>query len=99
MKSSTLFILATLGIAAILLTSTDKGKKLSKDILDNTDEWKEKLTKLAGSTGNQINDLKKLISKEVEGLSKEAKKALLSILDEASSTAKSAKGKATNQFS
>lgn len=95
MKSSTLLILAGLGIAALLLTSTDKGKKLSKDILDNTDEWKEKLTKLANSTGVQLADLKKVIGKEVEGLTADARKAIMSILDEAGTTAKNAKNKAT----
>jgi gas vesicle protein len=93
MRSSTLLILAGLGIAALLLTKTEKGKKLTDDILDNTDEWKEKLSKLANSTGSQLNDLKKMISKEIEGLSNEARKAIESILEEASAAAKNAKNK------
>ena len=57
---------AAVGAVALLLTTTDRGKKLRKDIADNAEGWKDQLNKLAHRGKNR---LKKMAAHEADALS------------------------------
>jgi gas vesicle protein len=92
-------LLAALGVAAVLLFTTDKGEEIREDLMDNAGKWKDRVSDLAGTTGDKLADLKSLVSSEVEGLGKDARKRIMNIIDESSKSAKKLSGKAVEQFS
>ena len=85
MKLKGLLALAAIGTAVGLLLYTDKGKKITKDATDGAADWGKKLGKLFVKTGNDLTDLKDHLSEEIEGLSNDARKKILDLLDEGSS--------------
>ena len=82
MRVTGLLALAAIGTAVGLLLYTDKGKEIRKDAMDGASDWSKKLGKLFKQTGNELADLKDKLSGEIEGLSNDAKKRILDILDE-----------------
>lgn len=98
MKTSYL-IFAAVGAAAVLLLTSDKGKKVGKDMMDKTGDWTNRLTKLLGSATHEINDLKNLVSSEIEGLSEDARERIMNILDESGATTKRIRKTAVKQMS
>jgi len=57
---------AAVGAVALLLTTTDRGKKLRRDIADNAEDWKNHLSKL---TAKGKKKLKKMAEHEAGALS------------------------------
>jgi gas vesicle protein len=58
MKLSRLLVFAAIGVAAgLLLTQTEKGATLRKDMADAADKWAKKLKKLSKQTGTDLTDL------------------------------------------
>jgi gas vesicle protein len=85
MRTTTGVLLGTLaGVTVGLLLAPKKGKDLRHDISDATDQWKTKWTKMFGNGNGRINDLKKILSKEIKGLGDDARKRMLNIIEEAS---------------
>lgn len=56
---------AAVGAVALLLTTTDRGKKLRRDIADNAEDWKDQLDKLAHRGKKK---LKKMATAEIDHL-------------------------------
>ena len=98
MKTKYLVFIA-IGAAVGLLLASDKGEEICEELAENAKKWKKKLDKLASNAGDQVSDLKKLVSKEIEGLGSDARDRILSILDEGTSTAKNVKGKVNKELS
>lgn len=98
MKLAPILALACIGTAVVLLFTTDKGKKIREDIMDEAEEWGEKLGKLAEDTGVNIKDMQKRLKKELVTLSDDAKEKILSILDEGGKKAKNVKDMAASQL-
>ncbi len=94
MKTSRFLIFGVLAAAAILLLTSDRAEGLRNDIADNAGKWKDKLNDLAGSAGDKLSDLRDSVSKEVDGLTKDARMRIMAILDESTKTAKNIKNKA-----
>lgn len=82
MKLTGLLAFAAIGTAVGLLLYTDKGKELRKNAAEGATDWSKKLNKLFVKTGNELADLKDKLTEEVEGLSNEARKKILDILEE-----------------
>lgn len=59
-----LLLAAAAGVVALLLT-TEKGKKLRRDIADNAEDWKDQLGKL---THKGQKKLKKMATAEMDHL-------------------------------
>lgn len=98
MKTS-LLVLGALGATAVtLLFTTKKGKAIRSDIANNVGDWKNQLKKLARSTGSEVSDLQKLVSKEVQGLGEDARHRILTILEEGGSTMKNVKSNANRHL-
>jgi len=85
--------LAALGVAVVLLVTTDKGEELRENIADTAGKWKKKLSNLASDNMDKLSDLKDMVSDEIEGLSDEARSRIMKILEEGAKTGKSMKAK------
>jgi len=104
MNSTTKYILfGALGVAAVLLLSTDKAKELREDLQDsamkNAKKWKNKLNQIGSSTSDTITDLKEMLASEIEGLSDDARTRIESILDGAEKSTGKAKKNLSKQLS
>lgn len=89
MKTRGLLILGALAAASVLLLTSKRTKKLRNELVSDADKWKDKLNDFADSTSSKLNDLKEVIGKEVEWLTKNTRKGILSILHEGDKTTKS----------
>lgn len=98
MNSGKFLALAAFGAAAILLFTTDKGKEIREEIADKAEDWGEKLGEIADKAVCSAGDLKKLVSKEVSGLSEEARERISAIIDEGSKRAKKLKKAAESKL-
>jgi gas vesicle protein len=83
-----LLVFALFGAAIVMLFTTDKGKEIREELSDAADDWSEKLSERAEKATCSANDLKKLVSKEVSGLSEEARSRISSIIDEGAKSVK-----------
>lgn len=91
MKLTGLLAFAAIGTAVGLLLYTEKGKELRKTAADNATDWSKKLNKLLAKKGNELADLKDKLTDEIEGLSSDARKKILDILEEGDKTAHTVK--------
>lgn len=98
MKLAPIIALACIGTAAVLLFTTDKGKKIREDIMDEAEDWGDKIGKFVEDTGVNVKDLQKRLKKELVTLSDDAKDKILSILDEGGKKAKNVKDMAASQI-
>ena len=73
-----------LGVGIGLLMAPEKGEDTRESIAETAETWKNKFNKLMGRTGAQIEDLKALLEKEVDGLSDDVRSRIRTILDEGS---------------
>ena len=94
MSTGKLLVFAAFGAAIVMLFTTERGKKIREELADS--EWGERLSDLAEKASCTAKDLKKLIAKEVSGLSDEARARIAAILDEGASGAKKVKKAATS---
>jgi len=85
--------LAGLGVAGVLLLTTDKGKELRGNIADTAGKWGKKLRKSAGENLDRLNELKDMVGDEISGLSDDARSRIMQILDESAKVGKSMKAK------
>lgn len=82
MSKASLLALACLGTAAVLLFTTDKGKKIRNKISDSAGDWSDSLGDLAKDSMKNMKDMKKRLKKEFAGLSEDAMGRISNILDE-----------------
>jgi gas vesicle protein len=84
MRTTTGVLLGALsGIALGLLIAPKKGKDLRHDISDTTGQWKTKWNKMLGKTDGKIDELRKILNREVRGLGEDVRQRMLNIIDEA----------------
>lgn len=87
MTKSKIILCAAVGTAAVLLLAGCKNATVRNYVSDEAKKWKKKLKRIASDTGNELSDLKELVSTKFEGLGDDARKAILDILDESVHTA------------
>ena len=88
MNTGKFLAFAAFGAAIVLLFTTEKGKEIREEIADAAEDWSGKLSEMADKAVCSANDLRKLVSKEVSGLTEEARERIASIIDEGSKSAK-----------
>lgn len=88
MRISKLLLLAAAGGAVALLLTTDKGKKIRKKLAENAGDYKDQFTDYATDT---LASLKKMVSKEIDGLTDDARSQISGLLDEGTQAGKKAK--------
>ena len=103
MRTTKYVLFAALGVAAVLLLTTDKGKELREDFQDtamkNAKKWKNKLNKLGKSTTDTVTDLREMLASEIEGLSDDARGRIEAILDGTAKSAAKVKRNVSQQLS
>ncbi len=99
MNSGKVLALAAFGAAIALLFTTKRGKELRKDIADAAEDWGGTLSELAEKATVSAKDLQKLVSKEISGLSDDARERISAILDEGAKGGKKLKKLAEAQLS
>ena len=85
MKIVGLFVLVAAGASVGLLLYTDKGKKVRKNIANAAIGWTQNAKALFVKSHKNLEDIKKMIS-DATGLTNEAQKRILEILDESIKT-------------
>jgi gas vesicle protein len=78
---------AILGLVAGLLLAPQKGEDLRNDLVDTTEKWKKKLSKLTGETTAELDDLREMLGEEISGLSDDLRYRILTILEEGQASA------------
>ncbi|MBA3829787.1 MAG: YtxH domain-containing protein [Taibaiella sp.] len=87
MSTSRFLLGAAIGVAVGLLIAPKKGEELRDEITDTATEWRDKFNRLLGRAGARVEDLKNLLTDEIDGLSEDVRHRILTILDEASEMA------------
>ena len=87
---------ALCGLVVGLLIAPEKGEDLRNDLADTADKWKSRLNKLAGRAETNLDDLRALLERDVDGLSEDLKHRILTILDDATDMAYSPKSHLSN---
>ena len=90
-----LLVFALFGAAVVMLFTTEKGKEIREELADSAGDWSDKLSELAEKASCSAKDLKQLVSKEVSGLTTEARERIAAIIDEGTKAAKKMKDTAT----
>lgn len=93
MRTTKYVLFGALGIAAVLLLTSEKARKIRLDIEDKTkdsaDKWKDRLRNIGSSASHTLAELRDLLSTEIEGLSDDARERIEHVLN---GTARSANG-------
>jgi gas vesicle protein len=82
MNTGKVIVLAAFTGAVIALFTTDKGKKIRKDIADTAEDWSDTLTDLLDKASCSIKDLQKIMSKEIAGLAEDTRQRIMAIIEE-----------------
>lgn len=88
MNTTKVLMIAAIGLAIGLLLTSDKAEGFRDGVADNAGKLKKKLGKITEDAGDEIADLKKIVTKEIEGLGNDVRKKIAAILDEGSDNAK-----------
>ena len=102
--NTTKYILVTaLGVAAVLLLTSDKANQMRQDMEEtarkNAKKLKNKLAKINNGTSDTLSDLKHLLSNEIEGLSDDARSRIENIMEGTATSASKIKKNLKNQLS
>jgi len=103
MRTTKYVLFAALGLAAVLLLTSDTAKDLRDELEEkakkNAKKWKNKLSKMGADTSDTIADLKDMLSNEIEGLSDDARERIESILNGAAKSTNKIKTNLSKQLS
>src|SRR5471030_1268614 len=103
MRTTKYVLFTALGIAAVLLLTSDSAKEMREELEEaakkNAKKWKSKLSKMGADTADTIADLKDMLSNEIEGLSDDARERIEGILDGTAKSASRIKKNVTSQLS
>jgi gas vesicle protein len=103
MRTTKYLLFAGLGIAAVILLTSDRAREIREDIEDNAKKnakkWKQKLANIGNETSDTLADLKNMLSCEIEGLSDDARERIEHILNDTTKTADKIKSNVSKQLS
>ncbi len=95
MSTTKYVLLGALGVAALLLLTTDKGKKLRGDFADlakdNAKKWKKSFGKMSASAAETVDELKDMLTSEVDGLTGDARERIENIVASATNSGRKLK--------
>jgi len=103
MRTTKYFLFAGLGIAVILLLTSDRAREIREDIEENArknaKKWKQKLADIGSETSDTLTDLKNMLSTEIEGLSDDVRERIKHTLNDTTKTADKVKSNVSKQLS
>ena len=82
MKTWKILTGVAIGAGLYYLYNTEKGEEMREEIADSLKDLKKRMDKMAGKAGAELADVQKLVSSKVEGMSEEARRKIMDILDE-----------------
>lgn len=91
MKTWKILTGVAIGAGLYYLYNTEKGEEVRADIADSLKDLKKKMDKMAGKAGAELADVQKMVGSRVEGMSEEARRKIMDILDEGMDQAKKGK--------
>jgi gas vesicle protein len=83
MSTSRFLAGAVVGVVIGLLIAPESGEELRTDIADTAGKWRNRLNKLVGKADATLDDLKAYLDNNIDGLTDDVKRKILSILDDA----------------
>lgn len=100
MNTTKYLLFGALGVAAVLLLTSDSAKEmrdsLEEKAMKNAKKLKKSLGKLGTGASDSLSELKELLSSEIEGLSDDARERIEGILNGSAKTASKMKKSVTN---
>ena len=103
MRVTKYLLFAGLGVAALLLLTSDKAVELREELEENAREnakkWKQKLARMGNDTSDKLADLRNLLASEIDGLSDDARQRIENIIDGTTKTAGKIKKNLNSQLS
>jgi hypothetical protein len=103
MQTTKYVLWTALGVAAVLLLTSEKARGIRANLEDkakeNTKKWKSKLSKIGSDSSDTITELRNMLSTEIDGLSEDTRKRIENILDGTTKSAGRMKRSVSNQFS
>jgi len=103
MKTAKYFLYGALGVAVVLLLTSDKAKAVRDDLEDkakeNANKWKGKLWNMAGNAKGTLSELRELLNSEIEGLSDDARARIEKIVNKTARSADGIKRNVANNLS
>jgi gas vesicle protein len=87
MSTSRFLAGALAGLVVGLLIAPEKGSELRSDIADTAGRVRNRLNSLMGTSGLDLDDLRAMLDKNIDGLSEDVKHRILTIIDEATDMA------------
>jgi DNA anti-recombination protein RmuC len=103
MRTTKFILFGALGVAAVLLLTSERARKIRVDLEDqaktNADKWKEKLASMGNSANKSLAELRELLDSNLDGITDEAKERIEKILNKSARSANGLKKNISNQFS
>jgi F0F1-type ATP synthase membrane subunit b/b' len=103
MRATKYLLFAGLGVAALLLLTSDKAVELREELEENAKEnakkWRQKLAWMGNDTSDKLADLRSLLASEIDGLSDDARQRIENIIDGTTKTAGKIKKNLNSQLS
>ena len=102
MRTTKYLLFGALGVAAVLLLTSDRARKMREDLeskaKDNAKQWKDKLWTIGGNANKTLAELREMLNSEVEGLSSDARARIETILNKTARSANGLKRDISNQL-
>lgn len=99
MNTTKYLLFTALGVAAVLLLTSDRAKELRDEAEDNAKKWAVKFKRISNGTGDTLAELKNLLSNEIEGLSDDARERIENIINGTTKSVKKAGKNLNSQLS
>lgn len=88
MNTGKILVIAAFAGAVVALFTTEKGKKIREELADTAEDWSESLSDLLDQATCSVKDLQKLLSKEISGLTEDARERIMTIIEESMKSGK-----------
>ena len=72
-----------IGVVAGFLVAPDKGQNTLKKLNDEAEGLRDKFNRLLGHAGEELDDLRAYIGRDINGLSDDVRSRIMTIIDEA----------------
>jgi len=103
MSTTKYVLLGAIGLAAVLLLTSDSTKEMRDDLAEkakkNAKKWKNRLNSMGSDAADTIADLKDMLSNEIEGLSDDARERIETVLNSSTKAANKTKKNLSRQLS
>lgn len=83
MSASKFLAGAIVGVVVGMMIAPETGEEFRANLGDRVDGLRKKLNRLSGNAMDKLDDLRSVLDNEIEGLTDDARKKIVKILDDA----------------